>query len=262
VNHSAPLRVAVLEGGGLFFNLKPGDYPMSRIVTKTVYRFDELSDEAKEKAREWYREGNLDHDWWDGVYDMWTKALNQIGFSDVRIYFSGFSSQGDGACFVARIDIEAVLSFMSTERTASESISFDGENEDYLGWVIHEIGFVPEPKFARLLSLVDYFCEYGPITHTGRYHHEQSVSYSVDMDLPVVSDGCDKEGWTIYVPQHKRIGNLLREFRESLEELRVDLCMAIYKTLENEYEFLQSDEVIDESMEANEYEFDEDGNPA
>ena len=29
----------------------------------TLYTFDELSDAAKEKAREWYRSVALDHDW-------------------------------------------------------------------------------------------------------------------------------------------------------------------------------------------------------
>lgn len=34
-----------------------------------VYDFDELSDKAKEKARDWYREGALDYDWWDSTYE-------------------------------------------------------------------------------------------------------------------------------------------------------------------------------------------------
>lgn len=37
--------------------------------TKTLYKFDELSDKAKEKARDWYREGALDYDWWDSTYE-------------------------------------------------------------------------------------------------------------------------------------------------------------------------------------------------
>lgn len=31
-----------------------------RTETVTIYKFDELSDRAKEKARDWYREGALD----------------------------------------------------------------------------------------------------------------------------------------------------------------------------------------------------------
>ena len=32
----------------------------TEIIEKTYYTFDELSEDAKEKARAWYREGELD----------------------------------------------------------------------------------------------------------------------------------------------------------------------------------------------------------
>lgn len=40
-------------------------------ITKTIttYEFTELSDKAKEAARECWRDGWMDYDWWDGVYD-------------------------------------------------------------------------------------------------------------------------------------------------------------------------------------------------
>lgn len=40
--------------------------------TKTIqlFQFDELSDEAKETARAWFREGAFDYDWYSSVYDM------------------------------------------------------------------------------------------------------------------------------------------------------------------------------------------------
>jgi hypothetical protein len=40
-----------------------------RKVETRLYQFDELSDEAKERAREWYRNGALDYDWWDSTYE-------------------------------------------------------------------------------------------------------------------------------------------------------------------------------------------------
>jgi hypothetical protein len=36
--------------------------PMPRIMETKVFKFEELSDKAKEKARDWYREGVLDHE--------------------------------------------------------------------------------------------------------------------------------------------------------------------------------------------------------
>src|SRR5690606_33296995 len=79
---------------------------MPRVMETTVYTFDELSDKAKEKARDWYRDGQLDYDWWDSVYEMAQTAGWILGIemdhktkNVPAIYFSGFSSQGDGACF-------------------------------------------------------------------------------------------------------------------------------------------------------------------
>ena len=35
-----------------------------RIRKTKVYQYDELSDKAKEKARDWYREGNCEDSYW------------------------------------------------------------------------------------------------------------------------------------------------------------------------------------------------------
>lgn len=42
---------------------------MPRTVCQEVYKFEELTDKAKEKARDWYREGEPRYDWWDSIYD-------------------------------------------------------------------------------------------------------------------------------------------------------------------------------------------------
>jgi hypothetical protein len=68
-------------------------------ITKDVYTFAELSDSAKERARNNYREHNLDYDWWECVYDD-AKTIGALFGLDIdHIRFSGFWSQGDGACF-------------------------------------------------------------------------------------------------------------------------------------------------------------------
>lgn len=38
-------------------------------TTHTVYKFDELTDEAKAKAIESLYDINVDHDWWESVYE-------------------------------------------------------------------------------------------------------------------------------------------------------------------------------------------------
>lgn len=72
---------------------------MSHVIKTTVYEFDELGGKAKERAREWWREGALDHEWWAPTYEDAKAVLARAGFTIKDIFFSGFSSQGDGACF-------------------------------------------------------------------------------------------------------------------------------------------------------------------
>ena len=70
-----------------------------RVIEKTVYEFDELTDDAKEKAREWFR-GIADDNWWsESVIDDAKRIGALIGFRVDEIYWRGFWSQGDGACW-------------------------------------------------------------------------------------------------------------------------------------------------------------------
>lgn len=76
--------------------------------TKTInlYSFSELSEDAKKKALDGLRSVNVEyHKWYDFIEDEWVEKLNEEGFVGATVYFSGFSSQGDGACFDADIDI-------------------------------------------------------------------------------------------------------------------------------------------------------------
>ena len=87
-----------------------------------VFKFNELDDRAKEKAREWYRSQATDDEWWDCTYDDFQAICEIIGIElattpiklmggGVRhkpdISFSGFWSQGDGACFAGTYRGEA-----------------------------------------------------------------------------------------------------------------------------------------------------------
>ena len=87
---------------------------MPRIIETVVYGIDELSDQAKEAARSWYRETCLDDEWYDFVYEDFETICRILGIalrtSPVKlmgggtrekphVFFAGFSSQGDGASF-------------------------------------------------------------------------------------------------------------------------------------------------------------------
>src|SRR5690606_10902815 len=72
-----------------------------RIIETKVYQLHELSSEAQEKAIENLRnhEGYLDYKWWDSTYEDVKTIAALFGLEIDEIYFSGFYSQGDGACF-------------------------------------------------------------------------------------------------------------------------------------------------------------------
>ncbi len=89
-----------------------------RVKETKVFTFDELSDKAKERARDWYREAsNRDNYWSENVLEdaqtigamlgieFKTRAYKTVGGkerSEPCIYWSGFWSQGDGASFEGR----------------------------------------------------------------------------------------------------------------------------------------------------------------
>lgn len=78
-----------------------------RTETKTWYKLDELPEDVKPKALDSvrYSSGYLDYEWWDTDVEEWTEKLEGLGYVDVEIAFSGFSSQGDGASFTAQVNL-------------------------------------------------------------------------------------------------------------------------------------------------------------
>jgi hypothetical protein len=69
--------------------------------------YDQLEDRAKEKARDWFRQGCCEDSLWsEFTLDDWKETLTEMGFGydkdSVDISFSGFWSQGDGASFTCK----------------------------------------------------------------------------------------------------------------------------------------------------------------
>ncbi len=235
---------------------------MARTITKTVYRFDELLDlheqgkvskRAVEKAREWLTEGQTDHQWYDYLFELWRDALDQIGFTEAEIAFSGFWSQGDGASFTASVDMERLVEFFASDIKANQSIEpvpgntkVHGHDEDFRPWLVHKIGqrtSLVNSKFRRLLKVRDHLdCTVKRISH--RYSHENTCQFDGEF-----------RSWDEY----PRLQAFVEEFFGAAEDLRKDLCRVIYGTLEEEFEYLTSDESLIETSEANDYTFDQSG---
>lgn len=210
---------------------------MPNIVETTVFRIDELSDAAKEKARGWYRETGFDYDWYDFVYDDFGRVCELLGIRldtiPVRlfgggmrrkpcIWFSGFWSQGDGACF------EGAYSYA---RAASGKIRSHAPKDAELHRIADVLGAIQRRNFYQLSARV---------SHRGRTYHEYSMDIAVERDSPVAQAmTADAEG-------------------DVSEALR-DLARWLYARLDDEYGHLTSDEAVDEMIRINAYSFTEDG---
>lgn len=153
---------------------------MPKEHTITSYEFDELSSKAKEKARDWFREGALDYDWWDATYDDAKRSGLKI---------SGFDLDNNYPSIDAKLVTNAHVS--------AKAIIAD--------------------------------------------HGKETATYKIAKRfLETASNDPGEED---------------REDQEYLSELKD----AYLKILTDEAEYLTSDESVDESIRANEYEFYKDG---
>jgi hypothetical protein len=210
---------------------------MPEIIEIPVYRLDELSDEAKEKACAWYREGVFDYDWYECVYEDFERICKILGIClDTRavrlcgggtrgrpcIWFSGFWSQGDGACSEGRY---------SHAKAALRKIREHAPKDEELHHIADALQAIQRRNFFQLHAIV---------THRGRAHHENSMAISVERDSPVSQE-------------------MTTDAEDAVIEALRDLACWLYGQLEREYEYLTCDAVVDEAIVANEYTFTEDG---
>lgn len=209
---------------------------MPKQITTTVYTLDELKelgdDNAVEAAREWVREGQCtDRHWYAYTLELWKDALARIGFENADIEFSGFG-RGDEADFSARVNVEKLVAFFAAEIEPSDRIT--GDPEDFRPWVVSKLGGKrTTDKYRRLALVADHL-----IVKVGRTysHYNQFTTEQPYRNAPAIN-------------------RLLDDLQEDGEELRKQLCDAIYKSLEADYESEMSDETVDEVAEANEYTF-------
>lgn len=199
-----------------------------RIEQRPVFKFEELEDSAKEAARNWYRSASQDQ-WWEGVYESAAEVADMLGIEiHLRkgtpvIFFSGFCSQGDGARF------EGSYAY---KKGALKAVKADRPEDVELHALAKSLQDVQRRNFYKLTA---------ECTSTGHYQHSGcmavEVSYSDDMYRAVTDED--------------EVRQLLREFADW-----------IYQKLENEHDWLNSDAQVEESIEANQYEFYENGDIA
>lgn len=210
---------------------------MPEIIETTVYRLHELSDGAKDNARAWYREGGFDYDWYETTFEDFQRIAEILGIrfktrtvrlmgggtrQEPRIAFTGFWSQGDGASFEC---------YYSYRKNASDEIRSYAPQDANLHSIADALLAVQRRNFYQL---------HAQASHRGHYCHEYCMSISVERDSPTCQD-------------------MTAGAEETVIEALRDLARWLYRQLEREYEYLSSDEAVDETITANEYTFTENG---
>lgn len=217
---------------------------MPRVIERTVYKFDELSNKAKVRARDAYRDRDLQHDWWDAVYEQAIDAAEMLGIAidtksvelrngkvrhDPCIFFSGFCSQGDGASFEGRY----------TPRSGSKAVNEIANEftDSELHRIAEQLALLQVStrlKHGRLLKAAIKLGGSG-------YCH----SHMMDVDVTYVDEEDDVS------PDPDAAGELCLLMRTFADW--------IYSQLEAENDYLTSDEHIDEFLSDGTYEFEESG---
>ena len=178
-----------------------------RKMTVTVYSFAELSDDAKERALNAFRDINVEYVWWDGAYDMICTAGKLLGLDIDRIHFD--------------TDLYCI---------------FDADYE-YVCGAVKAI----QAEFPHATDLHDVARKLQDL----QKRHFYSLSCAVKEGRTTNRYSCFRFGEDY---ECEDLGDILDDFAHWARIL-----------LRDEYEYLTSDEAVKEMIEANEYEFTEDG---
>lgn len=211
---------------------------MPIIKTYTLYTFDELSDRAKEKARDWYRTDN-DDDFM--LSESFAQTLSYYGFPEgsMKIYHSLAYCQGDGVAFEGPINFDALLA-------TTESELHDAHGDDNLV-VIREL--IKEAR-AHDIDLT------GKVENNGSFHE---CSMDIELDCYYISSG----NYFIHESANDKVisarDQIAAKVQKALEAFVTDLSLKLTKDGYSELDYQYSDEVVDERIIANEYTFCEDG---
>jgi hypothetical protein len=130
-----------------------------------IYQFNELSAKAKEKARDWFREGVLDYEWWEAIYeDAERIGLKITSFElDRRQSITGEFTGGAEHCAKAILkehgdtcdSFKLAQAFLQERQALDSELEESKDGDEHLTWEIDEQITELENVFKKDL-LTDY----------------------------------------------------------------------------------------------------------
>jgi len=230
-----------------------------RIIETKVYTYEELSNESKAKARDWYRRASDSDTFWSehpleeaveqgelmGIEFKKVQSISgDIKDGDACIFFSGFSSQGDGACFEG--------TWHASEVQADKVAEGWGEELKRIA-----------SEFSRMAELFPN--SWFTVTHRGLYCHENCTEFDLNSGYGYGDPSMlerfrtDPEETEDELAEKMDIEFFAGSDRK-LKENAKDFMRLIYRSLNEAYDYAMLDEVVEEEILLNNYEFTEDGN--
>lgn len=193
-----------------------------------TFTFPELSEPSKSKARDYFRSFVDEH--WDDSSKFLAEIAELLGIHmDLdSVSFRGFGSQSDRFTFRGYL-------YLSEMAHAETNIANDFPRDD---------------KLAQLAKTAKDIFDHSTVIRVKR---KLLGEYDIETDK-------------IFTRQLRGFPTYVDEWDEAFDPLEKELNKFIaafshwaYKNLEEEYEYFNSDEVIEENILANNYKFDEHG---
>lgn len=217
-------------------------------------------EEWREHALSW-------HDWWDSVFETAVEDGLERGFmidvsrrtrrhpghayTEYSIYFSGFWSQGDGASWVGHVDIPKWIEWMRAQRQR-ELDRGPCRPDNGTPFTDEQLLWIDEGYRIDWLQAHLYICcDQGSYSHSGTMKAKEEDKWvsSYDEEVPegvFAGMHCDA-----FVSSFQEIvGDAL--FEEALKAAR-EFADEIYRSLEEEHEYLTSEEAFKEAVADDEF---------
>lgn len=200
-------------------------------VEYEVYKYNELSESAKEKVKQWYLNGQEPFIFTEGCK---MDLENLFGKNNLDVQYSLNYCQGDGLNIYGTIDAESIFNCLEKHNGGTQLKRFENTlTED-------------EKKI-----ILEYAEECGEIKLPMNNRYCYSLADYIDI--------VEEWAWRLEYADYTNINEeVLKKFENLVREIFTELCSAYEK---QGYEFFYeiSDEDLEEMCEANMYEFLEDG---
>ena len=197
-----------------------------------VYKYNELTDKAKEKVKQWYLDGQEPYIFTE---DCEEDLRNLFGKNDLKVQYSLSYCQGDGFNIYGKIGVENIFKCLENHNGGTQLEEFE------------DILTNKEKK-----AILHYAEECGDIELPINNRYCYCMANYIDI----------ADDWEYQLENYYGYKNINKEALEKFEELVKGIFTTLCKSYEKwgyGYFYEINEEELEEICEANEYEFLEDG---